>query len=86
MVEGFKNGASSLDLTEIGRYDSNMTNADGGVMEIVDYNETTGYAYAINGQTGRLSVSSLQDLQAGEMCIRDRGRRPHQPLYRRSLY
>ena len=66
VVEGFKNGASSLDLTEIGRYDSNMTNADGGVMEIVDYNETTGYAYAINGQTGRLSVISLQDLQAGE--------------------
>lgn len=46
---GFENGKSSLDIVQIARYDAGMTNADGGVMEIVDYNKTTGWAYAING-------------------------------------
>lgn len=43
-----------------------MTNADGGVMEIVDYNAETGYAYAINGQAGTLAAISLADLEKGE--------------------
>ena len=47
---GFENGKSSLDIVQIARYDAGMTNADGGVMEIVDYNKTNGWAYAINGQ------------------------------------
>lgn len=66
VIEGFENGKSDLDLTEIGRYDSGMTNEEGGVMEIVAYNETTGYAYAVNGQTGCLAAISLSDLKAGE--------------------
>ena len=36
---GFENETASLKLNQIGRYDSGMTNADGGVMEIVDYNK-----------------------------------------------
>lgn len=34
---GLENGTAALSLAQIGRYDSGMTNADGGVMEIVDY-------------------------------------------------
>lgn len=59
---GFENGRSSVELTQLARYDSGMTNADGGVMEIVDYNAETGWAYAINGQTGTLSAIPLSKL------------------------
>lgn len=66
LIEAFENGNGSLDLTAIARYDSGMTNADGGVMEIVDYNAETGYAYAVNGQNGTLAVISLAGLEKGE--------------------
>lgn len=59
--EGFENGNTTIDITQLSRYDSGMTNADGGVMEIVDYNYQTGWAYAINGQTGTLTAISLKD-------------------------
>lgn len=62
-TEGYENGTASLAITQIARYDSGMTNADGGVMEIVDYNRINGCAYAINGQSGRLDVISLSDLR-----------------------
>lgn len=63
---GFENGSSSLDLTETARYDSGMTNADGGVMEIVDYNTVTGWAYAVNGKTGDLTAIALKDIENKE--------------------
>ena len=62
-TSGFENGNSTLDITQTGRYDSGMTNADGGVMEIVDYNEKTGWAYAINGQTGNLTAIPLKTIE-----------------------
>ena len=43
-----------------------MTNADGGVMEIVDYNTATGWAYAVNGQTGSLTAIAVKDMADGE--------------------
>ena len=43
-----------------------MTNADGGVMEIVDYNTVTGWAYAVNGQTGNLTAVAVKDMADGE--------------------
>ena len=65
---GAENGkaSASLNLTQEGRYDAGMTNADGGVMEIVDYNTATGWAYAINGQTGNLTAIPMKMLAAGE--------------------
>ena len=55
-TEGFENqnASSSLALTQAARYDSGISSADGGVMEIVEYNPKTGWAYAVNGQTGKL--------------------------------
>ena len=64
VIEGFENDDTDLEISAIGRYDSGMENADGAVMEIVDYNKETGYAYAVNGMTGELSVFSLEALEA----------------------
>ena len=54
--KGFENSSASLKLTQAARYDSGMVNADGGVMEIVDYNKKTGWAYSVNGQSGKLTA------------------------------
>lgn len=59
---GEENGNASLDLTQDARYDAGMSNADGGVMEIVDYNTVTGWAYAVNGQTGNLTAIAVKDM------------------------
>lgn len=62
---GYENGAAALNLTQIARYSSGQYNVDGGVMEIVTYNSDTGYAYAINGQSGKLAAIPLSGLTAG---------------------
>ncbi|MDY4970863.1 MAG: choice-of-anchor I family protein [Lachnospiraceae bacterium] len=65
---GFENSTASLKLDQIARYDSGMTNADGGVMEIVDYNSKNGYAYAVNGQKGVLTAISMKNrMQYGSL-------------------
>lgn len=64
-ISGYENGNASLDLTEVGRYDAGMTNPDGGVMEIVSYNTVTGWAYAVNGNTGNLTAIALKDMEQG---------------------
>lgn len=63
---GEENGNSTVDVEQIGRYDAGMTNADGGVMEIVDYNTETGWAYAVNGQTGYLTAIPIKDMESKE--------------------
>ncbi len=60
---GFNNLSASLKMEQIARYDSGMTEADGGVMEIVDYNKKTGWAYAINGKTGMLTAIPIKTLE-----------------------
>lgn len=60
---GFNNSKTSLDMEQIARYDAGMTDADGGVMEIVDYNKHTGWAYAVNGKTGMLTAIPLKTLE-----------------------
>lgn len=62
-AKGFDNDIASLKVSEIAYYDSGTTNADGGVMEIVTYNEETGWAYAVNGLAGNLSVIHANDLK-----------------------
>ncbi len=63
---GEENGNASLDLTQEARYDAGMTNADGGVMEIVDFNTVAGWAYAVNGQTGNLTAIAVKDMADSE--------------------
>ncbi len=62
LVTGYENGDTSLNMTRIAGYSCGQFNVDGGVMEIVAYNTENQRAYAINGQSGKLAVISLQDL------------------------
>ena len=62
---GYENGTAALDLTQIARYSAGQYNVDGGVMEIVAYNQATEWAYAINGQSGKLAAIPLAGLTAG---------------------
>lgn len=62
---GYENGTAALNLTQIARYSAGQYNVDGGVMEIVAYNQATEWAYAINGQSGKLAAISLAGLTAG---------------------
>ena len=62
---GYENGAAALNLTQIARYSAGQYNVDGGVMEIVAYNQATEWAYAINGQSGKLAAIPLAGLTAG---------------------
>ena len=62
-TEGFANGENGLDLTLTGRYEAGAFNVDGGVMEIVSYNAQTGWAYAVNGQSGLLTAIPLKTIE-----------------------
>ncbi|MFI3243755.1 MAG: choice-of-anchor I family protein [Akkermansia sp.] len=66
-VAGFQNGKSALQLNLLGRYNSGEHNADGGVMEIIAYNSTSGFAYAINGQSGKIDIMCLNGLKSQEL-------------------
>ena len=45
-------------------------NVDGGVMEIVAYSQSSGFAYAINGQSGLLAAIPMENLSAGDFAAR----------------
>lgn len=62
-TQGEENGASQLDVTKIAGYTSGQFNVDGGIMEIVSYNAATGWAYAVNGQSGLLTAIPLKTLE-----------------------
>ncbi|MFR5134616.1 MAG: choice-of-anchor I family protein [Acutalibacter sp.] len=62
---GYENGTAALNLTQIARYSAGQYNVDGGVMEIVAYNQATEWAYAINGQSGKLAAIPLAGLTVG---------------------
>lgn len=60
--QGFENQDASLKISQTARYSSGITNPDGGVMEIVAYNPAVGKSYAVNGQTGVLTMISTQNI------------------------
>lgn len=65
-VSGFNNGNSSLDIEAIARYNSGAFYADGGSLEIVEYNSKTGYAYAVSGLKGKIIAVKISDLTSKE--------------------
>lgn len=66
-VAGFNNGnATSLDMELIARYNSGTMNADGGALEIVDYNTKNGYAYAVSGVNGTIIAVKISDIAEGD--------------------
>ena len=65
-VQGFYNSDAALKLELAGRYNSGAMNADGGSLEIVQYNAENGFAYAVSGVKGKLIAVDLNDSMDGD--------------------
>ncbi|MGN0319186.1 MAG: choice-of-anchor I family protein [Lachnospira sp.] len=65
-VNGYFDSTGSLKLELAGRFNSGAMNADGGSLEIVSYNPTNGYAYAVSGVKGKLIAVDLNENMDGE--------------------
>lgn len=66
---GYENSKASLLVEQVARYDSGVSNEDGGVTEIIDYNTKTGFAYVVNGYKGVLTAISLNDISESESLL-----------------
>lgn len=66
---GYENSKASLLVEQVARYDSGISNKDGGVTEIIDYNTKTGFAYVVNGYKGVLTAISLNDISDSESLL-----------------
>ncbi|MGI5824288.1 MAG: choice-of-anchor I family protein [Bacillota bacterium] len=61
-TEGFENSDNDpgdIDTELLGRYVTGISNKDGGVAEIVSYDQKSNRAYVVNGATGKLDIVSL---------------------------
>ena len=69
-VKGFYNvyngENASLQMELAGRYNSGAMNADGGSLEIVEYNAKNGFAYAVSGVKGKLIAVDLNASLSGD--------------------
>ena len=68
-VQGFYNEDAALKLALAGRYNSGAMNADGGSLEIVQYNAKNGFAYAVSGVKGKLIAVDLNGKLDGDKVI-----------------
>ena len=66
---GFENESASLKLAQIGRYNSGVTDKNGGVMEIVDYNKANNTAYAVNGHSGVIVAIPMTGMTKGQTAV-----------------
>lgn len=65
-IIGFANDNSTLGLELYARYNSGALCPDGGSMEIVEYNATNGYAYAVSGLKGQIVAIPIKGAANGE--------------------
>mgnify|MGYP002543787468 CR=1 FL=1 len=69
-VKGFYNvyngENASLQMELAGRYNSGAMNADGGSLEIVQFNARNGFAYAVSGVKGKLIAVDLNASLSGD--------------------
>ena len=68
-VTGYYDATGSLKLSLAGRYDSQAMNADGGSLEIVQYNAKNGFAYAVSGVKGKLIAADLNGKLDGDKVV-----------------
>ena len=68
-VNGYYDASGSLKLELAGRHNSGAMNADGGSLEIVQYNPVNGFAYAVSGVKGKLIAVDLNDKLSGEKVV-----------------
>lgn len=57
-TDGFEN-ENAIALKKLGSYITGVSNPDGGVAEIVSYDNTNNRAWVVNGATGKLDIVSL---------------------------
>ena len=65
-VRGFYNDNAALKVELAGRDNSGAMSADGGSLEIVQYNPSNGFAYAVSGLKGKLIAVNLNENMDGE--------------------
>ena len=65
-VQGFCNDTAALRAELAGRYNSGAMSADGGSLEIVQYNAENGFAYAVSGVKGKLIAVDLNASLSGD--------------------
>ena len=65
-VQGFYNDTAALKAELAGRYNSGAMSADGGSLEIVQYNAKNGFAYAVSGVKGKLITVDLNASLSGD--------------------
>ncbi|MDD6502755.1 MAG: choice-of-anchor I family protein [Oscillospiraceae bacterium] len=68
-VNGYYDATGSLQLELAGRYNSGAMNADGGSLEIVEYNPVNGFAYAVSGVKGKLIAVDLNSKLDGDTVV-----------------
>ena len=68
-VQGFYNGTAALKVELAGRHNSGAMSADGGSLEIVQYNAGNGFAYAISGVKGKLIAIDLNASLSGDKVV-----------------
>ncbi len=68
-VTGFNNGKSTLDMEQIARYNQGAICADGGSLEIVEYNSMNGYAYAVSGLKGKIATVRISNIANADKII-----------------
>ena len=64
-VQGFYNGTADLKAELAARCNSGAMSADGGSLEIVQYNAANGFAYAVSGVKGKLIAVDLNGSFSG---------------------
>lgn len=62
-------GAETIYLNKVAAYSTGFSDADGGVAEIVQYNEDNGKLYLVNGKTQTIDIVTLSEYnEAGELA------------------
>ena len=65
-VSGVNNEDSTLQMQLYARYNSGAMNADGGSLEIVEYNDKNGYAYAVSGLKGQIIAVQIEGIDSSD--------------------
>lgn len=68
-VSGVKNGDTTLDMELFARYNSGAMSGEGGSLEIVEYNQANGYAYAVSGIKGAVIAVPVKSAANGETVV-----------------
>lgn len=72
-VTGVNNGKGTLDVELFARHNSGASNADGGSLEIVEYNSANGFTYAVSGLKGKVIATKISDVKSQDKVVNLQG-------------